>query len=123
MGVIPLFLSIALTSNELVYVYCIGILLFLIACGVFLCTWSGMIQESYNKLLQLEDYSPKSKAASRRIAFFPGIYWLLVTAVYLGISFSRNNWGSSWIVWPVAGVLFAAFYNLLKVIAAAKEPR
>lgn len=121
LGVVPLFLSIALTSNELIFVYCVGILLFFVACGVFLCTWSGMIQASYNKLLQLDDYSPKNKAANKRLSFFPGIYWLLVTALYLGISFSQNNWGSSWIVWPVAGVLYAALYNLLKAVITAKD--
>lgn len=123
LGVVPLFLSIALTSNELIYVHCVGILLFFVACGVLLCTWAGMIYNSYNKLLQLEDYSPKNKAVSKRIAFFPGIYWCFAAAVYLGISFSQNNWGQSWIIWPVAGALYAALYNLLKAIAAAKAPQ
>lgn len=120
LGVVPLFLSMALTSNELVYIYCVGILLFFVACGVFLCTWAGMIYNSYNKLLQLEDYSPQNKTVSKRIAFFPGFYWCVTTALYLGISFSQNNWGYSWIIWPVAGVLYAALYNLLKAIAATK---
>ena len=28
--------------------------------------------------------------------------------VYLGYSLSSNNWGRSWIIWVVAGVLFRA---------------
>ena len=36
------------------------------------------------------------------------IYWLVATAIYLGCSFITNDWKNTWIVWPIAGVLFAA---------------
>lgn len=121
LGVIPLLLSAALSQNELGHIFCVGILLFFIACGVFLCTWSGSIQGSYNKLLQEEDYSPLNKALNKRLGFFNGFYWCLATAIYLGISFSANDWGRSWIIWPVAGVLYAALYNLLKAIISARD--
>lgn len=41
----------------------------------------------------------------------------MVTAVFLGYSFITNDWGRSWIIWPVAGVLFGAvmaIYNAVK---------
>lgn len=123
LGVIPLMLSAGLTVNELVYIYCLCFLLFFVACGVFLCTWSGIIQGSYAKLLQEEDYSPQSKALNRRLAFFPGIYWCAATAIYLGISFFYNSWHRSWIIWPVAGVLYAALYNLLKAVVSFRDAR
>lgn len=50
-GVLPLFAAIAVTENELVFVFCIALLLFLVACGVYLLTWSGSIYGSYEKLL------------------------------------------------------------------------
>jgi asparagine N-glycosylation enzyme membrane subunit Stt3 len=36
------------------------------------------------------------------------VYWLLVVAAFLAYSFFSNDWQNSWIIWPVAGVLFAA---------------
>ena len=35
-------------------------------------------------------------------------YWVIATAIYLGYSLSSNNWGQSWIIWVVAGVMFPA---------------
>lgn len=121
LGVVPLMISAAFNAGELVYVFCVGILLFLVACGTFLCTWAGMIHASYQKLLQAEDYSLENKAANRRIGFFHGIYWCIATAIYLGISFFGNDWSRSWIIWPVAGVLYAAVYNLLKALVTARR--
>lgn len=120
LGVVPLMLSAALTDNELAYIYCVGILLFFVAGGASLCTWSSTINDGYDKLLQCGDYSPENKAVSKRIGPFPGIYWCIVTALFLGISFFYNNWERSWIIWPVAGVLYAAAYGLVKAIASSK---
>lgn len=36
------------------------------------------------------------------------IYWPLAVAIYLGWSFIGDAWAISWIVWPIAGVLFGA---------------
>lgn len=35
------------------------------------------------------------------------IYWRAVTAGYLAWSFISDSWDKTWIVWPIAGVLFA----------------
>lgn len=121
LGVVPLMLSAAFSEDEMVYIYCLGILLFLVACGASLCTWAGMIHAGYSKLLQAEDYSPENKAINKRLAFLPGLYWCAATAIYLGISFSCGNWERSWIVWPVAAVLYAAVYNLAKAVAASRN--
>lgn len=48
------------------------------------------------------------------------MYWCLATALYLGISFLWNSWDTSWIVWPVAGVLYAALLSLLYGLAEAR---
>ena len=33
---------------------------------------------------------------------------VIAAAVYLGYSLPSNNWGQSWIIWVVAGVIFPA---------------
>ena len=43
------------------------------------------------------------------------VYWPLITVGYLIYSFATNNWGKSWIVWPVASLLSAALKNYMEV--------
>ena len=45
-----------------------------------------------------------------------GIYWLLATALYLGISLPTGSWNTSWILWPIAGVLFAVVMTITNMI-------
>ena len=35
-------------------------------------------------------------------------YWLVVTAIYLIYSFISHDWHMSWVIWPAAGVIYAA---------------
>ncbi|MEY8427190.1 helix-turn-helix transcriptional regulator [Lachnospiraceae bacterium 46-15] len=122
-GAVPMMLAAAFTSQEVLYIWCTAILLVFVACGVFLFVWAGIIQGSYQKILQTDEYSPENKELRQRVSWFPGIYWCLVTALYLGISFIFRCWDISWIIWPIAGVLFAAVIQILKsVIKAQKTP-
>ncbi|MBO4782565.1 MAG: XRE family transcriptional regulator, partial [Lachnospiraceae bacterium] len=66
----------------------------------------------YNKVLQEEDYSKVKKENKVMNAVAPA-YWLLVTAGYLTGSFLTGNWGTTWIVWPIAGILFGAIAAVL----------
>lgn len=82
---------------------------------------SGIRWASMQKLLEEGEYAPSEKKKNRIKETVGTIYWLAITAIYLGWSFSSNangrpNWKDTWIVWPIAGVLFAAvmsFCNLL----------
>ena len=40
-------------------------------------------------------------------------YWCIVIAIYLGASFVTMEWDETWIIWPVAAVLFGAFGAVL----------
>ena len=33
---------------------------------------------------------------------------MIVVALYLGYSFITNDWRISWVIWPVAGIIFGA---------------
>lgn len=108
LSLIPLLASAFLTENEFYLVAALSGTLFLVAVGVVFLIKAGINWESMQKLLQEGDYSKKLKKHGNRKGAVGAIYWLVITAVYLGISFYTNDWGNSWIIWPVAGVLFAA---------------
>lgn len=123
LGVVPLLLAAAADAKGIVYVCCIGILLFLIAFGVYFFVSSGMIHDSYEKLLQEGEYTVENKNFKGRLSFFSGAYWCTIVAVYLFINFYFDNriWHKSWIIWPVAGVLYAALENIIKGIFAFRK--
>jgi hypothetical protein len=91
-----------------------------VATGVYQFVSSGMIHGCYEKLLQEGEYTQSRKKENKKIGPFAGIYWCIITAIYLAISFTQNNWGQSWIVWPVAGVAFGAFIGIIRLISGTK---
>ena len=42
------------------------------------------------------------------VGVIASFYWPLVVAAYLAWSFIGSAWGTSWVIWPLAGVLFGA---------------
>ena len=94
-------------SNEAMILAAAALLLFLISAGVHAIIRAGMTKDSYNKILQEGDYSKAKKENKIMNAIAPA-YWLLVTAGYLAWSFTSRNWGFTWIVWPIAGIIFGA---------------
>lgn len=119
-GVVPLLLF-GISDEKIAAIVCVPALLLFAAVGVFLFVWAGSINGSFNKTLQIGDYTPEKKEVSRQTSFFAGSYWCIVVAVYIGISLYMDNWHRSWIIWPVAGILFAAFYMILGAIMGRKR--
>ena len=50
-------------------------------------------------------------------------YWCIVIAGYLAWSFLSGDWGKTWIVWPIAGVLFGAVGAIRQLIAGGKDKK
>jgi hypothetical protein len=93
----------------------------IVAMAVYLFVSAGIIRGAYSGLLQEGDYRPDKKTLSKKIAPIMGIYWLVVTAVYLAYSFITMQWQWSWIIWPVAGVLCGALYIILELFYGRKK--
>ncbi|MGL4569993.1 MAG: permease prefix domain 1-containing protein [Clostridium sp.] len=116
----PLFIIVGDAISENASVYGVVILLLLVSVAVFLFINSGSLSEGYKKLLQLDEYSVESRKNNRVIGVVASIYWPLVTAIYLFISFVFGIWAISWIIYPIAGILFGAFctiYNVSKKLS------
>lgn len=121
LSVIPILISSIFEANEEYSFYGVAILLLLVGIGVFQFVSSSMQMDVYKKLLQIDDYKPENKRVNKKLSVFSTVYWLLATAVYLLWSFLTMNWGTTWVIWPVAGLLFAAVYAILN--ATAKKDR
>ena len=112
---LPLILGVLVTKADPVALVCV--LLLLCTMGVGLLTCTGVRRGAVNKLLQTGDYSPRGKQRRKLTGPVATIYWLLVTAIFLAWGFAGNGWNLSWIVWPVAGVLFGLVMVLVNALA------
>ncbi len=121
-GVIPI-VTTAFLESLLWEVLSVGVLLFLVACGVYILIRVGMIKGSYQKLLQEGDYTKKNKEASRVVSAFAGFYWCTVTAVFLVVFFRTENGKAAGLIWPVAGVFFGALYVVVKGVVMREKKR
>ena len=108
-ALIPLFIGAIIDADNDLFLTIMLSLSFLIAgVGVICFIKTGIIWASYEKLLQEGEYSKENKERPSFSAAIYTAYWVITTAVYLGYSLSSNNWGQSWIIWVVAGVIFPA---------------
>ncbi len=105
---IPLFIG-SFTENGFLTTVTLTMTMVIAGAGVVFFIIAGVRWASMQKLLQNPDYiqtaHPHEKSMKSNVST---IYWLIATAVYLAWSFLTNDWQISWIVWPVAGVLFGA---------------
>ena len=121
LSLLPLFGALCVTENELVITLCVCLLLVIVAVGVVFLVLAGMKRGAANMLLQEGDYSREEKKRNRLTSTAAGVYWLLVTAGYLAWSFTTGGWNRTWIVWPVAGVLFPAVMAVVGTIRSKNE--
>lgn len=43
------------------------------------------------------------------------LYWLIAVLLYLGYSFITNDWERSWIIWPIAGILYGIIEKIISL--------
>lgn len=103
-----IFVCAMFEENAYVMIFMIPVLLLLVALGVVCFITVGIPWASFEKLLQEGDYSKEVKENKRYNTPISVIYWLIVTAIFLGYNYNTNDWKSAGIIWPVAGVLYAA---------------
>ncbi|MEA5051540.1 MAG: helix-turn-helix transcriptional regulator [Oscillospiraceae bacterium] len=108
LSVIPVFTAFFFRKDERAAVVGVCGMLFIAGIGVALFILGGVPWAAMQKLLQEGDYTLQNKRAASRMSPFSSAYWLVVTGIFLAYSFATRDWGRSWIVWPVAGVLYAA---------------
>ncbi len=97
------------------------ITLLIVGVGVFFFIKGGIIWTSFQKLEQEGDYSEANKESNKTTSSISGIYWAVVFAIFLAYSFITNNWGNSWIIWVVSGVLYPAVLGVIHLYNKNKK--
>lgn len=82
----------------------------LVAAAVYLFVQANIIRSSYYCLLK-----PKKKTVyPEKIRLLLQAYWLIIICIYLAYSFITSDWGKSWIVWPLAALIYGVIEAVLK---------
>lgn len=118
---LPLIVSVLIEAEEYIIVLMFCVLLIIVSAAVYLFIIAGGEMNAYCSLLQEGEFTAKEKNAKKKTEPLSGAYWMIITAIYLGVSFYSNGWSRTWIIWPVAGVLFAAISAVLKAVSSSKE--
>lgn len=113
-SVLPLFIGMIFSAEDMVMAISTAILLALVALDVNFLLRANIPMSSLKALLEEEDFTRKNKELKKKADPFISAYWILMVAIYLGYSFATNNWDRSWIIWPVAGVSYVLYYLILK---------
>lgn len=115
LSVIPTIMAGVMEVEDYMSGISVGLLLIIVSIGVNILIRAGMIKSSYDTLLQEGEYTIEEKHLKKKTDAFSSAYWCLIVAIYLGWSFWTNNWKFTWIIWPVAGVLYAAVLGMVKM--------
>lgn len=117
LGVAQLVLISSLQDAAFPSIMAVVGLLALVSLAVHIFIRVGLPVDACDKLLQTGDYTREKKDLQQQ---WGGIYWCFMLALYLGISFITENWKETWIVWPVAGVLFVPFCGIMNLVKRKK---
>ena len=123
LAAVPLFAAMCVSASDLFYVGAVCVLLAIVSVGCYAFVLGGVNHSAMQALLEEEDYTRENKAKSPIVGAVSGIYWLLVTAIFLFYTFGPMGNGQpkhSWFIWAVAGVLFGAVMLVVKLISRRK---
>lgn len=118
LSLVPLLMAAFFTENALRLTAALSLMMAIAGLGTVSFIRAGIRWESMEKLLEEGDYSRNAKRRNTRA--ISTAFWLLATAAYLGYSFFTKDWENSWILWPVAGVLYAALATVVKRVYKRK---
>lgn len=85
--------------------------------GVLLLVLTSVTKDGYEKLLKLNDsktvsgeYRQKEKEKveyiNRPAQVIMEVFWPTITCIFLSVSFLTFAWGITWIIWPVASIIY-----------------
>ena len=115
LGALPLIIGGILNLSEYTLVLLVVLLLSIALIGVHILVQVSLEMSGYKNLLNKGEYSKQSRQVKQNIESFESIYWTIVVAIYLGWSFYTGNWGFTWIIWPIAGVLSSIIPEIIKL--------
>ena len=124
LAAVPLFAAVCVNGSDLLYVAAVGALLVLVGIGCLFLVNAGVYSGAMEQLLEEGDYTRPQKKHHKLRGTVTMIYWLAATAVFLLYTYGPNGNGQpqySWIIWAVAGVLYAAVMGVVRLLLRGRK--
>lgn len=123
LAAVPLFVSAVFEEQGALMGPVYGLLatLAMVAVGVYLLVETCTLNGGYQRLLEEGDYTRAKKEESKRNGPLLMIFWGVTTGIYLFWSFWTDDWERTWLVWPVAGVLFVTALGMSSMLHDRKQ--
>lgn len=123
LAAVPLFAAMCINGSDLLYIAAVCALLVLVAISCLALVTAGVYQGAMEQLLEEGDYTRPQKKHHKLMGTVTMIYWLTATAVFLLYTYGPHGNGQprySWIIWAVAGVLYAAVMGIVRIISRSR---
>ena len=111
LSIMPMFIALCFTERDVVMIAMVALLLFIVGIAVNMIVCTILIKDSYDMLLQNNEYSISKKRRRKKLGVLEQLYWLVITAIYFILSFLTGAWDITWIIWVAAGI-FAGIVNI-----------
>ena len=121
LAVLPLIVAGAMGVSDWALTVFLSLMFPIIATGVYLIVRVGVERGSYTFLLNEIDASPETRKKNKTEEAIGSVYWCVAVAIYLTWSFLTDDWGRTWIVWPIAGVLFGAVTAIWRLVSGSRN--
>ena len=119
----PLFAAVCIDGSGLLYVAAVGALV-LAGVGCLFLVNAGVYSGAMERLLEEGDYTRGQKKHNKVLSTVTTIYWPAATAVFLIYTYGPSGNGQprhSWVIWAVAGVLYAAVMGVVRLLLRSKK--
>ena len=119
----PLFAAVCIDGSDLLYVGAVGALV-LAGVGCLFLVNAGVYSGAMERLLEEGDYTRGQKKHNKVLSTVTTIYWPAVTAVFLVYTYGPSGNGQprySWVIWAVAGVLYAAVMGVVRLLLRSRK--
>lgn len=121
LAVLPLIVAGAMGVSDRILTVFLSMMFPIIGIGVYLIVRVGVVRGSFTFLLNEIDASPERRKKNKTEETISSVYWCVAVAIYLTWSFLTNDWGRTWIVWPIAGVLFGAVTAIWRLVSGSRD--
>ncbi len=111
---VPLIIAGIAGASAMICIGMTALLLVIVSVGVLLLITAGTIKAGYDQLLSEGEFEPEQKENNKRESKLGGVYWPVIVAVYLAWSFITNDWHITWVIWPIAALVFAGISAALR---------
>ena len=103
-------------SEELIGAFGLCGMFAFVSAGAFIIVKSSTYMGGFDKLLEDSDFSRRKKELHRSGINLVMIYWLVLVAAFLAVSFIFDSWNWSWVIFAVGGVLTPVVAEFDKMI-------